>query len=144
MRRLHDIIGNFLFEEDDAYRLEPLHRSNEVASGLTARIHDPAWALTRQWQLGEFAGQDAGSPVLVEVAGGSTLVSHWRASLDDSQPWVPYHPSQGPLDEAGQSAKLPEVLEAFGFDPPLERAEDDIDLAGLLATRVPDAQRLAG
>jgi hypothetical protein len=171
MRRLFDILGQPLFRPDDVYRLEPLHRSPEVATGLTARIHDPAWALARQWQFGEFAGQDAGSPVLVELSGRSTLISHWRASLDASQPWVSYHPTQGPLDqlieaeepappdelarveggahfvrlldEAGQSAKLPELLDACGFDPPLKREEPDIGFVGLLAPRVPDAARLA-
>ena len=86
MRRMVDFLGQPLFRLDDAFRLEPLHRSNEVDSGLAARIHDPAWALTRQWQFGEFAGQDAGSPVVVELAGHSTLISHWRASLDASEP----------------------------------------------------------
>lgn len=36
------------------FRLEPLSRTNEVASGISARVHDPAWALARQWQFGEF------------------------------------------------------------------------------------------
>lgn len=170
MRRLHDIAGNFLFELDDAYRLEPLHRSSEVASGLTARTHDPAWALTRQWQLGEFAAQDAGSPVLVELEGHSTLISHWRAGIDDSRPWTPYHPREGPLDrlieaeeprpdeirtrveggahfarlldEAGLSEKLPAVVEALGFEPAAQ-AEGDGDLVSLLIARVPDALALA-
>ena len=169
MRDMVDILGQPRFR-DDFFRLEPLHRSPEVAAGLTARVHDPAWALTRQWQLGEFAGQDAGSPVLVELAGHSTLITHWRASLDDSQPWISYHPREGPLDrlieaeevrdadertsveggahfvrlldEAGQSAKLPAVLEAFGFDP-LE-GDADTDIVALLAARVPDARKLAG
>lgn len=171
MRKLFDFIGNPLFPGADLYRLEPLHRANEVASGLAARIHDPAWALTRQWQLGEFAAQDAGSPVLVELAGQSTLISDWRASLDDSEDWIPYHPRQGPLDElieaeetlpvdermrveggahfvrlldeARQSDKLPAVLEAVGFDPPLEPSGDELDFVSLLAPKVPDAQRLA-
>src|SRR5205823_7214354 len=26
-------------------------------------VHDPLWMLARQWQLGEFAGDDVGSPV---------------------------------------------------------------------------------
>jgi hypothetical protein len=170
-RDMFDIFGQPRFR-DDFFRLEPLHRSPEVASGLTARIHDPAWALMRQWQLGEFAGQDAGSPVLVELAGHSTLITHWRASLDASEPWIPYHPSEGPLDElieaeepqpadertrveggaqfvrlldeAGQSARLPAVLETFGFDAPDEPiADDETDLVALLAARVPDAAKLA-
>lgn len=31
--------------------------------GLQARIHDPLWMLGRQWQVNEFLGEDAGSPV---------------------------------------------------------------------------------
>jgi hypothetical protein len=168
MSRPEDLPG---FEPGDWLRLEPLHRSSEVASGLAARFHDPAWALTRQWQLGEFAGQDAGSPVLVALEGRSTLVSHWRPALGDDQPWVPYRPGDGPLDmlveaeqappadeplrveggaqfvrllaEAGLSAKLPEVLARAGFDPPLERGEDDLDLVALTAAHVPDGRALA-
>src|SRR3978361_2363062 len=30
---------------------------------LTAEIRDPQWMLARQWQFGEFRGEDAGSPV---------------------------------------------------------------------------------
>ncbi|MGV8977823.1 MAG: hypothetical protein ACOH17_07250 [Cellulomonas sp.] len=30
---------------------------------LQAQVRDPLWFLARQWQLGEFAGEDAGSPV---------------------------------------------------------------------------------
>jgi hypothetical protein len=39
-----------------------------VWSGLEARLHDPLWMLGRQWQMQEFAGQDAGSPVETEIA----------------------------------------------------------------------------
>lgn len=44
-------------------RLEPWCRDAEMSDALHARIHDPLWALTRQWQVGEFTGEDAGSPV---------------------------------------------------------------------------------
>ncbi|MCX5181016.1 hypothetical protein [Streptomyces virginiae] len=93
------------------FRLEPLSRTNEVASGLAALVHDPAWALARQWQFGEFAGQDAGSPVLARVEGHNTLVSAWRPARNDIAPgdpaavpaWVPYDPASGPLDELVES-----------------------------------------
>ncbi|MFF0488757.1 hypothetical protein ACFYTQ_07015 [Nocardia sp. NPDC004068] len=104
-RRMTDILGNPRFRLDDRFRLEPVTRSREVATGLSARVHDPAWALTRQWQFGEFAGQDAGSPVLVELSGHSTLVSAWRpaprAGEEDAAvpDWHPYDPRSGPLDE---------------------------------------------
>lgn len=94
------------------FRLEPLSRTNEVASGVAARVHDPAWALARQWQFGEFAGQDAGSPVVARIEGRSTLVSAWRPAVIDGSPaapgaavspWTPYDPVSGPLDAVIES-----------------------------------------
>ncbi|KQR77319.1 hypothetical protein ASF98_21465 [Arthrobacter sp. Leaf337] len=43
-------------------RLEPRARSGDMRPGLEARVHDPLWLLARQWQLGEFQGEDAASP----------------------------------------------------------------------------------
>lgn len=44
-------------------RIEPNARSIAMESGLRAEVADAAWFLARQWQLGEFRGEDAGSPV---------------------------------------------------------------------------------
>jgi hypothetical protein len=44
-------------------RLEPHPRDGSMQRSLQAQIRDPLWLLARQWQLGEFAGEDAGSPV---------------------------------------------------------------------------------
>ena len=38
-------------------------------TSLQARIYDPLWLLARQWQFGEFQGEDNGSP----------MVARWRA-----------------------------------------------------------------
>lgn len=50
-------------------RLEPVPRLDSLEPGLRAALGDPLWLLARQWQFGEFAGEDAGSPVesVVEV-----------------------------------------------------------------------------
>ena len=47
-------------------RLEGRTRNGNVTEALRFRIHDPLWMLTRQWQLGEFQGNDAGSAVAVK------------------------------------------------------------------------------
>jgi hypothetical protein len=47
-------------------RLEPDTRDPSFET-LHAPIHDPTWLLSRQWQFGEFEGEDAGSPVLANV-----------------------------------------------------------------------------
>ncbi len=50
-------------------RLEPRCRDDALTEGLHARLHDPLWLLARQWQVGEYRAEDAGSPVL----------ARWRA-----------------------------------------------------------------
>lgn len=48
-------------------RLEPVARNYDMTETLRAEVHDPLWAMTRQWQLGEFEGHDGGSPVEVTL-----------------------------------------------------------------------------
>lgn len=38
-----------------------------MESSLRATLHDPLWLLARQWMLGEFQGEDAGSPAKVDL-----------------------------------------------------------------------------
>jgi hypothetical protein len=47
-------------------RLEPSSDDWDLQSGFEAAVHDPVWFLARQWQMGEYQGEDASSPVLVE------------------------------------------------------------------------------
>lgn len=46
-------------------RLEPNTTDETLLEGLQARIADPLWMLARQWQNGEFDGEDAASPIRV-------------------------------------------------------------------------------
>jgi len=55
-------------------RLEPRPRAPSLGDTLAARVRDPLWFLTRQWQLGEFRGEDAGSPAFIQVAGSTAPV----------------------------------------------------------------------
>lgn len=48
-------------------RVEGASQDPDLTEGLQARIADPLWALARQWQVGEFHGEDAASPVLVSA-----------------------------------------------------------------------------
>src|SRR4051794_8773207 len=59
-------------------RLEP--RTYEDAdAGYAARVQDPLWFLTRQWQLGEFQGEDAGTPIVARWRGQVSPLSRYRA-----------------------------------------------------------------
>jgi hypothetical protein len=44
-------------------RIEPKPRDATLARTLQAQVRDPVWMLARQWQIGEFMGDDGGSPV---------------------------------------------------------------------------------
>jgi hypothetical protein len=48
-------------------RVELRCRSEDFSRGLQARTADPLWLLTRQWQTGEFEGEDTGSPIEAAV-----------------------------------------------------------------------------
>lgn len=49
-------------------RLEPRARRAEFGESLAATVADATWFLARQWQMGEFHGEDTGSAVLAKLA----------------------------------------------------------------------------
>src|SRR5260370_9479723 len=48
-------------------RLEGRPRTANFNRALKAEVHDALWMLTRQWQLAEFKGDDAGSPISAKI-----------------------------------------------------------------------------
>jgi hypothetical protein len=56
-------------------------RDQLLAVGAQARVHDPLWLLGRQWQFGEFQGEDAGSPIQAEVRIASSPLTAYTPSL---------------------------------------------------------------
>jgi hypothetical protein len=75
-------------------RLEPRCRSNDFARGLEARTADPLWMLARQWQTGEFQGEDAGSPLEVHIMHSTQSLD--RVSLGEIG--EPSHLPNAPLE----------------------------------------------
>lgn len=49
------------------FRLEARSREGDSDIGLQMRTADPLWMLGRQWQFGEFKGEDNGSPIAVQA-----------------------------------------------------------------------------
>jgi hypothetical protein len=64
-------------------RIEPIQRAGDLRPGLAARLLDPLWLLGRQWMLGEFDGEDAGTPVSVDYTLGHYPISRVRAGNVD-------------------------------------------------------------
>jgi len=59
-------------------RVEGRPRSATFDRALKAEVRDALWMLTKQWQLGEFRGSDAGSPVAAKVRVDSTRLTKYR------------------------------------------------------------------
>ncbi len=55
-----------------------------MRSTVSARLFDPLWLLTRQWQTGEFQAEDAGTPVMARVRASSAMFS--RCHLGELAP----------------------------------------------------------
>ena len=77
----------------------PVTRSTGVEDGLSARLADPLWMLARQWQLGEFRGDDAGSAVSVTFAGAAHHPTWWRPEREaDPASWQRWTVNDMPLE----------------------------------------------
>jgi len=114
-------------------RLEPQSSSGDPRPGIEARVHDPLWFLCRQWQLGEFQGEDAGTPLTVRVVTRTAAVDRWaagdadevrildRAQQDLLEPLVEREP-------AGAGARGPGLRARAEAGAALLAALDDADL----------------
>jgi hypothetical protein len=78
-------------------RLEGRPRAENFNRALKAEVRDALWMLARQWQMGEFMGDDAGSPVFAKIHMATTRFTKYR---------VPHGPEH--------------VAEAFDENTPLE------------------------
>jgi len=95
------------------FRLEPRPRSNRFGESLALPVRDPLWFLTRQWQLGDYEGTDAGSPAYVQYAGrvakiprividGQERDIDGEAPLEPQTLAEPFQPDLGLRVELGQ------------------------------------------
>jgi hypothetical protein len=62
-------------------RLEGRPRTADFARSMRAEIRDPLWMLARQWQLGEFQADDAGSPVETRLQVESRRLTRFRPGV---------------------------------------------------------------
>jgi hypothetical protein len=90
-------------------RLEGRPRTTDFGRALRAEVRDPLWLLTRQWQLGEFRGVDAGSPVTATYTVAGAPPSRFRPDGGPAEDL----PTGRPLEAVAERRSLPF---AFGLD----------------------------
>lgn len=60
-------------------RLEGRPRTHNFDRALRAEVRDALWMLSKQWQMGEFHGDDAGSPVLARACIDVMTIDRFQA-----------------------------------------------------------------
>jgi len=60
-------------------RLEGRPRTDNFDRALRAEVRDALWMLTKQWQLGEFEAEDAGSPVVSKLCTSTSELDKYQA-----------------------------------------------------------------
>lgn len=146
-------------------RLEPQSMSGDPTPGLEMAVHDPLWMLGRQWQFAEFSGEDAGTPLTVQVKATAKRVSAWKpagagaavplapgALLDQAVEREPRDAAPGLRPRAEAARLLVAMLGDAGHDAgaallaahPFSLPATDIGAATrLIATRSPDGEAIA-
>src|SRR6476620_5006117 len=86
-------------------RIEPHTRDTELEEGLEGRLADPLWLLGRQWQVGEFRGEDAATPIHASLDVGYRPLESFR---NEARPGGPVEPlsSASPLEARVEAAPL--------------------------------------
>ncbi len=78
-------------------RIEPHTRDPELEEGLQARLADPLWLMARQWQVGEFRGEDAASPIHIRATVQHHPLTGFRNDAALGSPTEPF-PAGRPLE----------------------------------------------
>jgi hypothetical protein len=114
---------------DKRYRLEGSTRAGEIETGVQTRIADALWMLARQWQVGEFRGEDAASPVQAIYQMRTSAITGFRSfraqkftPINSTTPLEAYAEQQPPHERAGfwraaeAGMHLLQMLSAIGLD----------------------------
>jgi hypothetical protein len=142
-------------------RIEPITRHASMQGSLQAQVRDPLWFLARQYQMGEFLADDAGSPLHASVMAEFRNITTYRPGNDPAKtraidPHLPVevHVEREPfllrlrgavqlgryfekLVRHSQNIARPDpVIAAFRMAFPIAATTPDPELAS------PDAQRL--
>ena len=116
-------------------RIEPKPRDGTLSRGLQAQVRDPLWMLSRQWQIGEFHGEDAGSPVRATLAVDNRTVTTYRPgpNVADTVAYDPSLPLEVHVEREPVSLKLRAAAELGLFFEDLVRDGGIADPDGVIA-----------
>lgn len=79
-------------------RLESRPRTDNFSRALRAEIRDALWMVCKQWQMGEFLGDDAGTPVSAKVHIEGQQISKYKPNGNDTQKFDLETPLEGTVE----------------------------------------------
>jgi hypothetical protein len=85
-------------------RLEARPRTYDFSRSLRAEVRDPLWMLTRQWQFGEFNGEDAATCVMSRIAFRHETID--RLAFRDESAFA-FDPATIPLETRVERERIP-------------------------------------
>jgi hypothetical protein len=84
-------------------RLEGQPRRDDFSRALRAEIRDPLWMLSKQWQMGEFEGDDAASPIFAKLHAEISPLTRYQSADHDPQDF----PDNVPLETLVERRPVP-------------------------------------
>ena len=84
-------------------RIEGSQRAPSLDRALRAEIRDPLWLISKQWQMGEYKGEDAGSAIVAKVHVNSTRISKFI----DSDALASEYNHAIPLEAQAEKTEIP-------------------------------------
>lgn len=84
-------------------RLEGRPRTHHFDKALKAEVRDALWMLTKQWQMGEFIANDAGSPISAKAHIHQSSITRYQAA---ENPFQPYEKNI-PLEAKAEQKRIP-------------------------------------
>ena len=96
-------------------RLEGRPRADKFDRALRAEVRDALWMITRQWQMGEFLGDDAGSPIFAKMRVETTRLRKYQAA-------------HGPVEEFNDAIPLESQVEQLPIPFVLSEQEVSLDI----------------
>jgi hypothetical protein len=101
---IHTAIEERLFPSITTWnRVEGRPRTQSFDRALQAEVRDALWMLTKQWQMGEFRGSDAGSPVFAKLQVDTTRLTKYRPGTGAAEAFD----EQVPLEAKVERRHLP-------------------------------------
>jgi len=111
---------------DKVQRLVGASTSPDIAEALAARVHDPLWFLARQWQAGEFAAENGGTPVAVNVTTRTVALEtlHVGPTTRTIDPACPLEAQIEPEADGGWNSRT------LGYDARVDAGDVTFEIEG--------------